>query len=38
MNVHVDRFAEEIEAFFFHHSIRKTRIIQTLQDQLHEHK
>lgn len=32
MNVSVDRFAEEIERFFFHHSIRKTRVIQNLQD------
>lgn len=26
-NVSVDRFAEEIERYFFHHSIRKTRVI-----------
>ena len=29
-NVSVDRFAKEIEAYFFYHSIRKTKVIQNL--------
>ena len=31
-NVSVKRFAEEIERFFFYHSIRKTKVIQNLQE------
>ena len=38
MNVHVDRFAQEIEAFFLHHSIRKTRIVQQIQEQIADEK
>ena len=33
-NVSVDRFSKEIEAYFFYHSIRKTKVIQSLQSQM----
>lgn len=32
-NVSAERFAAEIERFFLYHSIRKTKVIQTLQEQ-----
>jgi len=32
--VTVEHFAREIEAYFFYHSLRKTKIIQSLNDQL----
>jgi hypothetical protein len=33
-NVSAERFATEIERFFLYHSIKKTKVIQTLQSQL----
>ena len=37
-NVSAVRFAQEIERFFLYHSIRKTKVIQTLQEQLKNEK
>lgn len=36
--VTADRFSSEIERFFLYHSIRKTKVIQTLEEQLKTEK
>jgi hypothetical protein len=38
MNVSKQQFANEIERYFFYHSIRKTNIQQTLKDQINHER